>query len=62
MKREWLISARKEKGLSQETVAKDIGVTRQSYLRYESGERTPRPETAAKIENVLGVCKEKFFW
>ena len=62
MERKWLISARKKKGLTQEAVAKNIGVTRQSYMRYETGERNPRPETAARIEDVLAVRKEDFFW
>lgn len=62
MKREWLIKARKSQNKTQEDVADIIGVARQTYLRYESGERTPNAEIALLIERALGVPKEKFFW
>ena len=60
--RDWLIAARKDKNLTQQEVAEKLGVTRISYSRYENGERTPRPSTAKKIESLLGVNKEYFFW
>lgn len=62
MKREWLIDARKSQNKTQEQVAETIGVARQTYLRYESGERTPNAQIALLIEKALGVPKEKFFW
>lgn len=62
MERTWLKEARKLKGWSQETVAEKVRVTRQTYLRYESGERNPRPLIAARIGAILGVDKGKFFW
>lgn len=62
MERKWLKEARKSKGLSQETVAEKVRVTRQTYLRYESGERNPRPAVAARIGAVLDVDRDKFFW
>ena len=62
MERKWLKEARCLKGLSQEAVAEKVEITRQTYLRYESGERNPRPLIAARIGIVLGVDKGKFFW
>jgi len=62
LERTWLKEARKSKNLSQEEVALMVDVTRQTYLRYESGERNPRPVIAAKISTILGVDRDKFFW
>lgn len=61
-KRTWLIHARKEKNLSQESVATKLGLARTTYMRYELGERTPSPTIASNIARVLGVPREKFFW
>lgn len=60
--RDWLISARKNKNLTQQEIADKLNITRVSYGRYENGERTPKPKIAKKIENLLGVKKEYFFW
>lgn len=60
--RQWLVTARKKMNITQEEVAKKINVSRTAYARYETGERTPSPTTANKIENILGVKKEYFFW
>lgn len=46
---------RKEKNISQQTIADLIGVTRQAYGYYESGARKPDPLTLSKIADVLGV-------
>lgn len=61
-RRDWLITARKKAALTQEDLARKIGVNRTSYVRYENGERTPTPEIAEKIERVLSIKKENFFW
>ena len=60
--REWLLAARKKKCMTQETVANNVGITRTTYARYESGERTPTPSIAEKISKFLGINKEYFFW
>jgi len=62
MKREWLIEARKAHKMTQAEIADKVGVARQTYLRYESGERTPNAQIALILEVILGVPKEKFFW
>ncbi len=46
---------RKEKGMTQDDLAKAAFTTRYNILRYESGKMTPTPETIAYIEKGLGV-------
>ena len=58
MKREWLIEARKAHKMTQAEIADKVGVARQTYLRYESGERTPNAQIALILEVILGVPKE----
>ena len=60
--RDWLKEARLSKNMSQKFVAENIGIARSVYTRYELGIRTPKPEIAKKIADLLGVEKEKFFW
>lgn len=62
MKREWLVKARKEKGMTQAAVAKAIGVATVTYNRYEAGARTPSPAVATAIGSALNIPREKFFW
>lgn len=60
--RKWLVDARKIKSLTQESLANEVGISRTSYVRYEKGERTPKPITAKKIAALLDIDKSKFFW
>jgi len=46
---------RKEKGLSQEKLAKLIGVSSRTIQYYEKGEATPKVGTVRKIADILGV-------
>ena len=50
-----LIEKRKNSGLTQVQVAKQIGVSEVCYQCYESGKRTPRVDTAIKVADALGV-------
>lgn len=47
---------REQKGMTQDDVAKAIGITRRSYIHYETGNRYPRTrdkyETLAKLFDV----------
>ena len=61
MKRIWLITARLEKGLSQEKAAYEIGMATPSYCQIENGKSLPKVKTAKKIANVLGVDWTKFY-
>ena len=49
-------SRRKLAGLTQEQVAKKMGVKRATYAQYETGNRSPKNETIRKIADALG-CK-----
>lgn len=46
---------REEKGVSQEDVAKKIGISRQAVSLYEKGEREPNLETWEKLADYFGV-------
>ena len=48
---------RLKKGLSQEEVAREAGISRAAYTNIENGKRRPSPEVAQKIAKVL-----KFKW
>ena len=50
-----LIEKRKNAGLTQVQVAKQIGVSEVCYQFYDLGKRTPRVDTAIKIADALGV-------
>jgi len=55
--RDWLKKIREEKGLTQEAVAKQVGISRSTYGHIESGERGVTVHNAQKIGSVL-----KFKW
>lgn len=61
-KRDWLVKIRKNEEMSQEEIALLIGVQRTTYVRYETGERTPKPDIALKIANLFGFDPMKFFY
>lgn len=46
---------RKEKGMTQDEVAKAVYTTRYNILRYESGKMTPSSEVIERLEEALGV-------
>lgn len=46
---------RQVKGLSQQDVAKALGLTRQAIALYETGQREPKIETWQKLANYFGV-------
>lgn len=52
---ERLLQLRKDKGLSQEAVAKEVGITSRTYQRYESGEREAAISTLTRIANFYEV-------
>jgi DNA-binding XRE family transcriptional regulator len=53
MKNEHLIAKRKSCNLSQEQVAKAIGISARNYQYIEAGERKPNVETAISIAELL---------
>lgn len=60
-KRSKLIKARKDKGFTQEDVARRLKVTRATYSNYETGYRSPDIETIIKLKRILNVSDDKIF-
>ena len=52
---------RKSKRLTQQEVARIVGVSRQYYNEIESGKRSPSVQLAKNIGRVLGVDWTIFF-
>ena len=50
-----MIKLRKNKGFTQETFAQEIGVSRQSVYKWESGQSYPEVEKLLKIARTFGV-------
>ena len=50
----WLKKLRMERKMTQQDVARLIGITSQYYCYIENGTRRPSPEVAIKIAGVLG--------
>lgn len=48
-------------GLTQDQVARQVGLSRQSYIAIEHQEASPRVETALRIAKVLGSTVEELF-
>lgn len=44
---------RKERGLTAESVARQIGVTQAAFSNWENGARNPKPDMIVKIAQVL---------
>lgn len=55
---ERLTVARNNKGMTQEEVAKKLGVHRSTYNRYETGLRTPDLDTVSKLARIFGVTTD----
>ena len=53
-----LIELRKYHNMSQEELAEEIGVTRQTVSKYETGESLPDIEKCALIAAVFGVTMD----
>ena len=52
---------RKEKGLNQEDVANEIGVSRSQYSNIEIGNANPSIEVLIKLLKLLGVSFEELY-
>lgn len=59
--REWLKKIREDKGLTQEDVAKMVGISRSTYGHIESGERGATVSNAQKIAAALNFSWTLFF-
>lgn len=52
---------RKERGMTQEELAQNVGVTRQTIIAIERGNYTPSVLLAIKIATLFAVSVEKIF-
>jgi putative transcriptional regulator len=60
-RRERLVAARHARGLSQSELARRVGVTKSSILRYEGGDLEPTVTVALAIAKVLRSSVERLF-
>ena len=56
---ERLLLLRKERHLSQEAAAEEIGLAYRSYRRYESGERDMPLSIAVKLADLYGIALDE---
>ena len=49
---------RKEKGISQEDAAKDLGISLRAYQNYEYGQREPNIQMINKLADYYGVTTD----
>jgi putative transcriptional regulator len=56
-----LQKVRKEKKVTQEDLAKKVGVTRQTIICIEHGNCSPSVSVALKLGKALGVCVDDIF-
>ena len=56
-----LIATRKQSAKTQAQVAKEIGIPKNSYQRYEQGKVIPNVLTAIKIATSLGTSVENLW-
>jgi putative transcriptional regulator len=57
-----LKEARLEKGLTQESLASTVGVTRQTVIAVEKGKFVPSVKLALEFAWALGVPIAEIFW
>lgn len=62
MKRKYLQKLRKEKNLTQQEVAKELGVATVFYGMIERGERNPTLELARKIAILFNSTIDEIFF
>lgn len=53
---------REERGLKQNFVAKQLGITPNYYSQIENGHRTPQVEHLLKLRNILNVSLDEIFF
>ena len=60
-KKDNIINARIEKGLTGADIAREIGVTKTAYYNIEKNRNGASPKNAKKISVLLGVEVEEIF-
>lgn len=56
-----LIELRKEKGLTQQQIAKLLNISRACYSNYENGSRNPNFKIILEMKKIFNVKEDKFF-
>jgi Zn-dependent peptidase ImmA (M78 family)/DNA-binding XRE family transcriptional regulator len=56
-----LFRLRKSKGLSQDQLANEAGISRQAYVQIEKGKVEPKAKTLMNIANVLSITLQDLF-
>lgn len=56
-----LIKLRKEKGLSQEQMARLLQIKRTTYANYETGYRNPNLKKIIQMKKLFGIDDDKVF-
>lgn len=59
--KEFLLRLRKEKRLSQAELAEELGITRQTVSRWESGLAMPSAENLIGLSRVYGMTVEEMY-
>ena len=54
-----IMNLRKKKGLSQEELAEEIGVTRQTISKWELGETSPDIKQAKELSRIFNVSLDE---
>lgn len=57
----WLEEIRKDKKISQKSVAEAVGIRQPTYCNIEKGKRRPGVDVAKRIARVLGFNWTQFY-
>lgn len=57
-----VLNMRRNLGLTQEELGKQVGLTRQSIIAIEKGRFTPSVATALLLANALNTTVNNLFW
>lgn len=57
-----LAELRRERGISQRRLAKDLGLSHATIYQYESGLRVPSYQTARRIAEYFGVTSFEIYF
>jgi len=53
---------RKCRGLTQQQVARAVGISQSAYAMIERGQHTPRKETMKKLAEFFGLSVDELFF
>lgn len=56
-----LVKLRKDKGMTQSTLAKSLGVGQSAVCLWEKGKTLPRADVAIRLANLLGCTLDDIY-